>query len=181
MDVQVLWCVHFSLQLWIFSENLFENFKIRIKVLSHPSVIELTSSTNTLGTNSIPQNYLYGMTTTTISRRWPRTLPPAAPHHTLVDYQQELTRSGQQYKNIISWLTIINHPSLYAAFIRNIQPSMNDQCTGVNRAYKLFAHHPTKAAPSFSYNYLPFPSVTTYPLTQLAIPHFSFLSWTVPK
>ena len=35
------------------------SLKIRIKVLSHPSGIELTSSTNTLGTNSIPKKYLY--------------------------------------------------------------------------------------------------------------------------
>ena len=45
---------------------------------------------------------------------WPRTLPPAAPENvrTLVDYQQQLTRSSQQWQNIISWLTIINCPSL---------------------------------------------------------------------
>ena len=57
-------------------------------------------------------NYI-GMTTTTISRRLTTHLVSGVPRqHTLVHHQQQLTRSIQQYINIISWRTRINHPSL---------------------------------------------------------------------
>ena len=65
------------------------HLKIRTKV-PQPSENELTSSTNTLGTNSPLQWYLYRHHyTTTNSRR-------------LTDHQQQLTRSRQECKNIIS-------------------------------------------------------------------------------
>ena len=81
------------------------SLKIRTKVLPHPSWNELTSSR----TNSTPQWYLHRHDH---HHNLPHLASGSPTQHTLVDCQQQLTRSRQQHKNNISWLTIINPPSL---------------------------------------------------------------------
>ena len=109
---------------------------------------------------------------------WPRTLAPAAPHNIprwLPTATYTISSTIQKYH----FLTNHNKSSFTEALIRNIQPPINNQCTGINRGLKLFTHLPTIPCPSYSYNYLRFPSVTTYPTN--CPHHFSFLSCTVPK
>ena len=78
------------------------SLKIRTKVLQQPSRNELTASTNKpiLHHSSI---YI-GMTTTTISRHLTMHLASSVPRqHTLIDYQQQLACSSEQYKKYYFW------------------------------------------------------------------------------
>ena len=67
-------------------------------------------------------------------------------------------------------------PSSYEIFSH---PLINNRCTGMNSAVKLFTQLPPKPSPSYSYNYLPFPQALLIPLTSFIIPHiFPFMHCT---
>ena len=68
------------------------------------------------------------------------TLPPAAPNivpSLTTNILHETTWSATQ-KYYVKTPTTINYPSSKALLIRKIQPSINNQCTGINRTLKLF-------------------------------------------
>ena len=156
---------HAALKFFIFF------LQIWTKVLQHPCGNELTASTIILHRNSI---YI-GMTTTIISSRLTMHLSSGVPRqHTLVDYQQQLTRSSQQYKNIISWLTIINHVSLKPSLlIQNIQPPVT--LVWAERSH-FFLSFPPNPAPPISIIIHLFPHAVLIPLTAFNIPHlFPFM------
>ena len=143
LDVQVLEWILFPCSSEIFLKI---SLKIRTKILPHPLGSELTSFIN-LHHNSI---YI-GMTTNNNLRHLTTHLASCGPkQRNLVDYQQQLTRSSQQYKNIISWLKIINHsslkPSSYEIFSH---PLINNRCIGMNSALKLFTQLIPKPTPSY--------------------------------
>ena len=101
--------------------------KIRTKVLPHPSGNELTSSTNTLGTNSTPQWYLYRID-------YHHNLPPfdhapylRQPHTTYTRWIPTATFTIWSTIQKYNFLTIHNKSSIIEALIRNIQPSINNQ------------------------------------------------------
>ena len=142
----------------------------------HPSGNE-PSSANTLGTNSTPQCYLY-------RHDYHHNLRPfdyahcLCQHHTI--YPRWLPTTFTISSTVQKYYFLTNHNKssiTEALLIRNIQPSINSQWTGMNRALKLFTQLPTKPTPSYSYNYLPFPSITTYPTN---CPQYFLTSLTFP-
>ena len=131
------------------------------------------SSTNTLGTNSTPQWYLYRHDCHHNLQPYDHAPCLRQPHTTYPRWLPTETYTISSTIQKYYFLTNHNKSSITEALlIRNIQPSINNQCTGMNIGLKLFTQLPIKPSPSYSYNYSPFPSVTTYPTNCRIIPHF---------
>ena len=115
-----------------------------------------------------PSTYI-GLTTTTLSRRLTMHLASGGPkQHALENHNLTLTRN-----DLVSNTKIIynqsNHNKLSimeALLIKKLQPSINNQCTGINRTLKLFTWADSDTAPQspetshstyFQSQYLPLP------------------------
>ena len=113
------------------------------------------------------------MTTTTISRRLTTHLSSGGPRQrTLFDYQHQLTRSSQQYKNIISWLSIINHPSLKPSSYEIFSHLFITNALVWTESSNFLLSFPLNPAPRINIILYLFPQALLILLTAFTIPHF---------
>ena len=138
--------------------------KIRTKASTHPS--------GNILLEPIHRNGIYiDMTTTTISSRLTTHLASGSP--TQHNPRWLPTASYTISSTIQKCYFLTNHNKL------SITEASYKIFSHPLTTVKLFTQLPTKPSPSYSYNYLPFPTVTTYPTN--CPHHFSFLSALYPN